>query len=147
VGGIHARIEHRYYLTASGEPVCPHGRSLNQRGAPCQVGRVETFRSALVEKWLVQTILHYVSGKRGALDGLKGLWGNVEGDIRDRFVLAQGLVSSPLQVLLEPRLGAFYLVPLIRNFYPTSTLSSLPSGAKSVRRRTITRTDPSRSAF
>jgi hypothetical protein len=120
VGAIHPRIEHRYYLAAPGEAVCPHGRSLNQRGALCQVGRVETFRRrALIEIIsLVQTILHYVGGKRGALEGLKGLRGDVEGDIGDSFVLAQGLVFSPLQILLEPRLGAFYLVSLVRDFGP-----------------------------
>jgi hypothetical protein len=55
---------------------------------------------------------------RGALEGLKGLRGDVEGDIGDSFVLAQGLVFNPLQTLLEPRLGAFYLVSLVRDFGP-----------------------------
>jgi hypothetical protein len=131
VGGIHSGVKHRYDLTASGEPICPHGRSLNQRGALGQVGGVEIVRRGLVQVGLVQTILYYVGGTWGALDGLKRLRGNLQGDERDRFVFAQRLISAPSQILSELRLGASYLVALIRNFGPTEPPFGYEFGPKS----------------
>ena len=67
---------------------------------------------------------------RGALSCSKRLRGYIEGDEGDRIVLAQGLVSTPLQITLQPRLGTFYLGSLIGDFGPTEPPFWYEVGAK-----------------
>lgn len=67
---------------------------------------------------------------RGALGCSKRLRGYIEGDEGYGIVLAQGLVSSPLQITLQARLGACYVGSLIGDFRPTESPFRFEAGAK-----------------